>query len=533
METDLEKKINQIKYLDWILIGIITCLALFLVTRYINKPFIGFNDWNSNLWTVTAKNNLKYGVACTKLGQSTTYYPVQTCAGLQYYENYPPLVSWIPTLFYALFGLSEGVGRLPFALFSIGSALMVFAIGKLLYNRYVGFFASLFFIATPLFQFFSKEIYHDPLVLFGLLWAVYSYSLWIKKEKSKYYYSFLLSSLFSAMSGWQVYFVYPILVILTFIYFRKYFLKSLVPVFILVLVFIGHQWHIYINSGSWQFNEMWQQLMVRANLSKIVAVDKNFSNDAVYFTFGDFFSRIFVRISRYFTWPLMLLGWLAMIGFFANLYQKRKIEFQDKIILGLFITSWIIILFFSELVYIHDFLIIYLLPTFALFTAVFINFIRKYTSLLEYSLINLIIVIAIFWTGYKDVQYLHTTNPNISMQLISQVINKKGLQYKYFVQSQIMVYQYPAVWNYAYGVAMLEAQADTFQTFKQREKQVSNKYDYLLTNNLEPLDPNFIKYLDGKYQKEIINIKVSNPNNPLQVQWIPFFLYNLKEINKS
>lgn len=152
----------------------IAFISLFLLTRHISKPFWGHHDWNSNIWTVVAKNNLTHGLSCTKLGQVTTARAIDDCNQLQFYQNHPPLITWLVTASYAVFGIAEWAGRLPFILVSTGSAILMFLIGQRLKSTLVGLAASLFFMATPMFQYFGKAINHEPVTLFTVLLASFS-----------------------------------------------------------------------------------------------------------------------------------------------------------------------------------------------------------------------------------------------------------------------------------------------------------------------------------------------------------------------
>jgi len=144
--------------------------------------------------------------------------------------------------FLYLFGPHEAFIRFlpPFITFLTG--LAVFLLGRELYNRKVGFIASIITITIPSFVTYSALIYTDVLVTFFLTMFFLLFTLSIKRGKKIYLY---LSGIFGAFafltktSGFAAY----IFIFLVFIYeliekrkiyepFKKYFILFLILIII-------------------------------------------------------------------------------------------------------------------------------------------------------------------------------------------------------------------------------------------------------------------------------------------------------------
>lgn len=157
-------------------------LSLFVLTKNINKPFIGIHDWNGARYGLIAKNYLRYGLLQTKFGQSqdATQHPTPG----NFYTHYPPLLPLAITASYAVFGISEAATRLVPILTTSASLVLIFLLGKMLFGYKVGIIASLLALATPLVRYFGKNASHEPLVVFFALVAFLG-AILIYKKKGK------------------------------------------------------------------------------------------------------------------------------------------------------------------------------------------------------------------------------------------------------------------------------------------------------------------------------------------------------------
>lgn len=489
------------KLADFLLITLLTSLSLFLLTRYINKPFWGHHDWNSNIWTLTAKNNLNYGVFCTKLGQTTSFRPTNNCNQLRYYMNHPPLVSWLLTISYSLFGFSEYAGRLPFILCSIASAILIFLIGQKLYNRYVGFFTSLFFMATPMFNYFGKSINHEPLVLFSILLAVYSYISWIKNSKQKSYHCYLLSALITGLSGWHGYFIYPFLLVLTFFYNKRSTKKCFVPLIILLGTFFFHQAHTFLISGEFNI-ELISQFLTRTNLGK----QSNVQGQIIQFSYPKFFIQELRWLTIYFT-RFLLLGSVIFILLTLKESPEKRLKFSTAIVLTLLGFGATIPFLFSQQAFIHDYLNIYLLPFFSLATAIFLEKLKKVFNKRLIIYLSLILTVGIFFERKTFLDVLQKGQAGKIYVELAQIINQKSEDNQKFLieANNFYNFAYPFLWNYAYG-KFIDSKTDNLASFLRQRQEIEKAYDFIITVETNPVESQLIKLFDEKYKKERIEI---------------------------
>ena len=490
----MAKKVSQS-----VLLIIISLFAFFVLVRDIDKPFWGHHDWNSNIWTVTAKNNLVRGIACTRLGQSTTSNPDIPCNQLSFYMNHPPLISWILTVFYALFGYAEWVGRLPLVLFSFGSIFLIYLIGKDLFNPYVGFAACLFAIATPMFQYFGKLINHEPLVLFFNLLAVYSYLEWTKLNQNKYYAVFIISAVFTGISGWQGYFIFPLLFLVTIKFFKAKWRLALIPFFILLATFFLHLWHIFILARAWNTG------LIEQLLRRIYGGDKNSLDAAItQFSYPKFIKQEIVWLHSYFSALLPFLGSLFIGTILFALFKKKTIPFSSWIVIILGINGALVPLLFSQQAFIHDYLLLYLLPFFSVSSAIIIiknKFTKRYPKL-SWGVI-FACTIFVFTEKQAFVSALFAREVERPYVELAQIIKYQGNKSGYLIEADNFYnFAYPFLWNYCYGYK-IDGANDTLATFLKQQQFYEHTYTTIITVNSNPVDPDLSEFLKKTYNSHI------------------------------
>ena len=169
-------------------------------------------------------------------------------------------------------------------------------------------------------------------------------------------------------------------------------------------------------------------------------------------------------------------------------------------ILILFLFPITVTLLLSELVYVHNFLIIYFLPFFCLSTSAFIDFFKKYLDQIFIVIIYCLTSIIIFWTGYEFLQTLQKSHNSEPLYNLSQVINKLDVSASYLVESQLMMDFYPVVWNYTYGVKKLEHRLDNLESFKKNQQNLVTEFDYLVILPDDLSDKLLLEYINHNFQ---------------------------------
>lgn len=146
------------------------------------------------------------------------------------FHDAPPLVFLIQHVFFKLFGTSVVVARLPFALAGIGSVLLLYFIGKRLYNVETGLLASFLLAISTYHTWASRVGYLEPIALFFILLTL----LWFLKglENEKHFIGFGLIAGLMLLTKYTTVFLFPaIFCYLLFtrrkIFINKYFIISL------------------------------------------------------------------------------------------------------------------------------------------------------------------------------------------------------------------------------------------------------------------------------------------------------------------
>ena len=99
----------------------------------------------------------------------------------------PPLNMWLMSLAYQVFGVNNFASRIWSAVFGALSLVLVFYLGKKLYNRYVGFLSALVLGTFTTFYMFARLAMTDVPLVFFILGSIYFFVLSEKTEKTNRY----------------------------------------------------------------------------------------------------------------------------------------------------------------------------------------------------------------------------------------------------------------------------------------------------------------------------------------------------------
>ncbi len=102
-----------------------------------------------------------------------------------YLMDQPPLGFYIQAVFAKVFGLSLGNGTFLVTLFGLGAVILVYLIGKEVYNKTTGFFAALLFAFSPWQLILSRTFLIDVQCLFFSLLSLFVGIVAIKKGSFK------------------------------------------------------------------------------------------------------------------------------------------------------------------------------------------------------------------------------------------------------------------------------------------------------------------------------------------------------------
>jgi 4-amino-4-deoxy-L-arabinose transferase-like glycosyltransferase len=102
-----------------------------------------------------------------------------------YLMDQPPLGFYIQALLFKGFGLSINNGTFLVTMFGLGSVILVYLIGKTVYNKTTGYFAALLFAFTPWQLIMSRSMLIDTPCLFFSLLSLFVGIIAVKQESFK------------------------------------------------------------------------------------------------------------------------------------------------------------------------------------------------------------------------------------------------------------------------------------------------------------------------------------------------------------
>ena len=101
-----------------------------------------------------------------------------------FWAGKPPLNMWLMSLAYQVFGVNNFASRIWSAVFGTLSLVLVFYLGKKLYNLYVGFLSAIVLGTFTTFYVFARLAMTDVPLVFFILASIYFFVLSEKTEKT-------------------------------------------------------------------------------------------------------------------------------------------------------------------------------------------------------------------------------------------------------------------------------------------------------------------------------------------------------------
>lgn len=171
------------------------CDALYVTAILLFSIMFFVNLGNSPLWIADEQTYSRWAYHMIKTGDYVTPWAFGSEA---VWISKPPLVMWLMSLSYQVFGVNNFATRFWSPVFGILSLILVFYLGKELFNRHVGFMSALVLGTFTTFYSFARHAMTDmPLVFFSLA-SIYFLVLSEKNQNSNRYAA--LSGLFFGLA---------------------------------------------------------------------------------------------------------------------------------------------------------------------------------------------------------------------------------------------------------------------------------------------------------------------------------------------
>ncbi len=169
--------------------------ALCILAILVFSTIFFLNLGSGPLWAADEQTYSQWAFHMIKSGDYVTPYAF---GGLAVWIGKPPLYMWLISLAYQAFGVSNFVTRLWSPIFATLTLVLIYFLGKKLYNLYVGFASALILGTFTLFYMFARHAMTDGSFVFFLTASFYFFILSEKTEKTNRYV--ILSGLFFGLA---------------------------------------------------------------------------------------------------------------------------------------------------------------------------------------------------------------------------------------------------------------------------------------------------------------------------------------------
>lgn len=190
-----------------IFLGAVSLILAILQVYGSSLPYVGYNSWNFNIYSLIAHNYNNFGFFATKLApiiSVSSYLPEDP----SYYLNHPPLLSILIALVFRVIGETFWTGRLVNLVAAFSSCVLLFLIAKELAGKAYAIIVYVISASIPAAIIFGRMIGQESLVLFFALMFLYTFLLFNKTRRRIYLTISIISIILGTLSDWaMVYFV--------------------------------------------------------------------------------------------------------------------------------------------------------------------------------------------------------------------------------------------------------------------------------------------------------------------------------------
>lgn len=360
MTSNLINPMALIKNSKPIIITIIIFIILGIGFRFkdFSKPWAGVhNAWGGAMYGAIARNYVKYGYLKTRFAPVVNSGDVAS-DGFEFYYHYPPLLVWLVSVSYFIFGVHEWAARLVPLIFSLFSLGLIYEFTRYLFSKKVALLALLFGAIIPVETYYGAhvDVYCTLSVFFPLL-ALYGYARWLEDYRLRNFVICTIGIFLGCMTSWNTYFIIPL--ILVHSYFlnlhegKKQFYRLLILPGIAIVVFLLFVLHrnIALNMGQGEIHEgLIQKLLIRTSLITASSGEKS-----------DFFRLIFINNIRYslkLYSPFLVFNTAIWVCLFIKDALKKQLQKNELFLLILLLYGILHNLIFSNILENHDYIVV-------------------------------------------------------------------------------------------------------------------------------------------------------------------------------
>src|SRR5262249_52381202 len=159
----------------WPILALCVLAALLLLWRLDQGSL---SDWDEAVYAQAAKEMVQ--------GEDwlTLHY------GYKVWMDEPPLLVWLTAIFFQLFGVNEFWSRAASGFSGVGLIIVTYLVGKLVYDKWVGFFAALILLTSYHFTRYSRAGMTDIMLTLFTFLAIYAY---LRLEKGSQNWRYIIA----------------------------------------------------------------------------------------------------------------------------------------------------------------------------------------------------------------------------------------------------------------------------------------------------------------------------------------------------
>ena len=191
----------------WLPYALVLAGALLLLCYEIDEPFVGQHDSGGASMANYARNMVRYGCWDTKMGLIVDSGALPDEHERHYYLHGSPLLAFVISLSFRVFGISEWATRLV----PIGQALLcvvlVALICERLWGRGVAVLASGILVVTPVFAYYGRVAEFVPFGFAYLLLMVYAYVRWYRCDSDRWLWLLAAATLVGTVASFEAWFL--------------------------------------------------------------------------------------------------------------------------------------------------------------------------------------------------------------------------------------------------------------------------------------------------------------------------------------
>lgn len=333
----------------------ILLLAFAGLAHRAGSPWLGVGDWNGALWSVFARNFLRYGYSPLKFGHAYFAGPLPT--EVSYYTHHSVFITVILTELYRLFGIHETVARLAASVVTILTAAMTYVLVKEHFDSRTALFATVTIALCPLTMCFGRMYNHEVFELFWFVTSAWAYLRWTKTRTPRDLALLGICVFLAALTAWPGYYLVVVLPLHhRFAFPRNRDRRALTRMLIAIALFAFGIFvvHGYLIKGSTLFVELKNSCAKGWFYNRVDWGDS--------FTTREFLRTELQRSVTWFTAPIVALAAVGVGCAVGHMIAQRRVDAAHGALFMLLIFGASHLLLFKQEAMGHDYYLYYLLP---------------------------------------------------------------------------------------------------------------------------------------------------------------------------